>query len=83
MISKKIIAAVCTLATQALLFNPVINVSAAETANSTSKSAAEILKADNLKVSTISVSCLKVTWDGQSDRSYTVTCEALDKKNYQ
>ena len=36
------------------------------------------LTADNLNVSTISVSCLKVTWDGDTDRDYTVSCTAHD-----
>ena len=31
------------------------------------------LTADNLNVSTISVSCLKVTWDSEPDRDYYVT----------
>lgn len=30
-----------------------------------------------LEVSTISVSCLKVEWESEPDRDYTVTCEAL------
>ena len=37
------------------------------------------LTADNLNVSTISVSCLKVTWDGDTDRDYTVSCTAHDE----
>ena len=36
------------------------------------------LTADNLIVSTISVSCLKVTWDSDTDRDYTVSCTAHD-----
>lgn len=36
------------------------------------------LTADNLNVSTISVSCLKVTWDSDTDRDYTVCCTAHD-----
>ena len=39
------------------------------------------LTADNLNISTISVSCLKVTWDGDTDRDYTVSCTAHDE-NY-
>ena len=35
------------------------------------------LSADNLNVSTISVSCLKVTWESEPDRDYTVTCKAV------
>ena len=31
----------------------------------------------DLEVSTISVSCLKVEWESELDRDYTVTCEAL------
>ena len=30
-----------------------------------------------LEVSTISVSCLKVEWESEPDRDYTVTCEAV------
>ena len=30
-----------------------------------------------LEVSTISVSCLKVEWESEPDREYTVTCEAV------
>mgnify|MGYP005756052261 CR=1 FL=1 len=30
------------------------------------------LTADNLNVSTISVSCLKVSWDSEPDRDYSV-----------
>ena len=37
------------------------------------------LTADNLNVSTISVSCLKVTWDSDTDRDYTVSCTAHDE----
>lgn len=37
------------------------------------------LTADNLNVSTISVSCLKVTWYGDTDRDYTVSCTAHDE----
>lgn len=33
---------------------------------------------DNLSVSTISVSSLKVTWDAEPDRDYYVSCAALD-----
>lgn len=36
------------------------------------------LTADNLNVSTISVSCLKVTWDSEPDRDYYVSCTAHD-----
>jgi len=36
------------------------------------------LTADNLIVSTISVSCLKVTWDSEPDRDYYVSCTAHD-----
>ena len=36
------------------------------------------LTADNLNVSTVSVSCLKVTWDSEPDRDYYVTCTAHD-----
>lgn len=36
------------------------------------------LTADNLIVSTISVSCLKVIWDSDTDRDYTVSCTAHD-----
>ncbi|WP_242840404.1 fibronectin type III domain-containing protein [Ruminococcus albus] len=39
------------------------------------------LTAGNLNVSTISVSCLKVTWDSEADRDYTVSCTAHDE-NY-
>lgn len=39
------------------------------------------LTAENLNVSTISVSCLKVTWDSEPDRDYTVSCTAHDE-NY-
>jgi hypothetical protein len=35
------------------------------------------ITADNLTVSAISVSCLKVEWNAEMDRDYTVTCEAL------
>lgn len=34
--------------------------------------------AENLNVSVISVSCLKVTWDSESDRDYYVNCTALN-----
>ncbi len=34
--------------------------------------------AENLNVSVISVSCLKVTWDSEPDRDYYVNCTALD-----
>ena len=34
------------------------------------------LTADNLNVSTISVSCLKVSWDSEPDRDYSVSCTA-------
>ena len=30
-----------------------------------------------MEVSTISVSCLKVEWESEPDRDYTVTCEAV------
>ena len=36
------------------------------------------LTVDNLNVSTISVSCLKVTWDSEPDRDYYVSCTAHD-----
>lgn len=36
------------------------------------------LTADNLNVSPISVSCLKVTWNSDPDRDYYVTCTAHD-----
>ena len=36
------------------------------------------LTADNLNVSTISVSCLKVSWDSEPDRDYSVSCTAHD-----
>jgi hypothetical protein len=32
---------------------------------------------NDLNVSTVSVSCLKVEWKSEPDRDYTVTCEAL------
>ena len=32
---------------------------------------------EGLEVSTISVSCLKVEWESEPDRDYTVTCEAV------
>lgn len=34
---------------------------------------------ENLSVSTISVSCLKVTWDYETDMEYTLTCVPLDE----
>ena len=37
----------------------------------------QTLTAKDLKVSAISVSCLKVTWTAEKDRDYTVTVEAL------
>ena len=37
-----------------------------------------VLTADNLNVSTISVSCLKVSWDSELDRDYYVSCTAQD-----
>ncbi len=37
----------------------------------------KILKVENLNISTISVSCLKVTWTAEKNRNYTVTLEAL------
>ena len=36
------------------------------------------LTADNLNVSTISVSCLKVSWGSEPDRDYSVSCTARD-----
>ena len=36
------------------------------------------LSVNDLNVSTISVSCLKVTWDGDTDRDYYVSCTAHD-----
>ena len=36
------------------------------------------LSVNDLNVSTISVSCLKVAWDGDTDRDYTVSCTAHD-----
>ena len=36
------------------------------------------LSADNLNVSTISVSCLKVTWSAEEGRDYYVSCTAND-----
>ena len=36
------------------------------------------LTADNLNVSTISVSCLKVSWGSEPDRDYSVSCTAHD-----
>ena len=36
------------------------------------------LTADNLNVSTVSVSCLKVSWDSEPDRDYYVSCTAHD-----
>ncbi len=36
------------------------------------------MTADNLNVSTVSVSCLKVTWDSEPDRDYYVSCTAHD-----
>lgn len=35
------------------------------------------ISVNNLEVSTISVSCLKVEWESEPDRDYTVTCEAV------
>ena len=39
------------------------------------------LSVNDLNVSTISVSCLKVAWDGDTDRDYYVSCTAHDE-NY-
>lgn len=39
------------------------------------------ITADNLVVSTISVSCLKVTWADKPDRDYTISCTPHDE-NY-
>ena len=39
------------------------------------------ITAENLAVSTISVSCLKVTWTDKSDRDYTISCTPHDE-NY-
>ncbi len=39
------------------------------------------ITADDLKVSTISVSCLKVTWTDKPDRDYTISCTPHDE-NY-
>ena len=36
------------------------------------------LSVNDLNVSTISVSCLKVAWDGEPDRDYYVSCTAHD-----
>ena len=36
------------------------------------------MTADNLNVSTVSVSCLKVTWDSEPHRDYYVSCTAHD-----
>ena len=36
------------------------------------------LSADNLNVTTISVSCLKVTWSAEEGRDYYVSCTAHD-----
>jgi len=43
-----------------------------------SKSEPVVISADNLNVSTISVSCLKVTWDAEPERKYTMSCKAND-----
>ena len=37
------------------------------------------LSVNDLNVSTISVSCLKVAWDGEPDRDYYVSCTAHDE----
>ena len=36
------------------------------------------ITAENLAVSTISVSCLKVTWTNKPDRDYTISCKPHD-----
>ena len=36
------------------------------------------ITAENLAVSTISVSCLKVTWTDKPDRDYTISCKPHD-----
>lgn len=38
----------------------------------------QIKEVTSLEVSTISVSCLKVSWDSEPDRDYYVSCTALD-----
>lgn len=43
-----------------------------------SESEPVVISADNLNVSTISVSCLKVTWDAEPERKYTMSCKAND-----
>ena len=40
------------------------------------------LSVNDLNVSTISVSCLKVTWDSEPDRDYYVSCTAHDDYAY-
>ena len=47
------------------------------TAAQTQPTIAEIT-AENLAVSTISVSCLKVTWTDKPDRDYTISCKPHD-----
>ena len=39
------------------------------------------LTADNLNVSTVSVSCLKVSWDSEPNRDYSVSCTSHDDNN--
>ena len=43
-----------------------------------SKPEVQKLSVNDLNVSTISVSCLKVTWDSEPDRDYSVSCTAHD-----
>lgn len=38
------------------------------------------MTAANLNVSTVSVSCLKVSWDSEENRDYAVSCTALDSE---
>lgn len=38
------------------------------------------ITAENLAVSTISVSCLKVTWTNKPDRDYTISCKPHDPR---
>lgn len=47
------------------------------TETTTTTAAIPTLQASNLQVSTISVSCLKATWNSEENRDYTVTCTPL------
>ena len=70
--SKKVLSLIMGFLMEFGNAQPTVN-----TAAQTQPTIAEIT-AENLAVSTISVSCLKVTWTDKPDRDYTISCKPHD-----